>query len=409
MYRTRTTFFDILWKSLIALTASAMILFAAFAVYSERQHRSASTSPEPLVLAGNSLQTVAGSAKAAADALEFSGYEPRDGELVAIAIWQGEIRADDYPLLQYQVDTDFPGPALKFIWRTKEDPGVLRSADMQGTDGESSWLQLSRHPDWRGTVLELGVYAYTSDEEDTLSIAHLTLEPHDWRGEFASSWADWTAYRGWTSRSINQLYGTVERGLPSPVLVAASWSALAVILLLLSGFFAGRVHAGALAAALLLPWMTLDFLWQKELMTQLVQTREQFAGKTVQEKHLADIDRHIYRYISRLKSEVLPSKNARILILHGSYSHNFDRLKAQYYLLPHNVYNFGRVPPDYGLETIDYILVLGEVPRVVYDAQAQALQWKQGKRSIAVELVDDDFMGRLYRVVHRTSVAGEAS
>lgn len=398
MYRTRTTLPATLVRSLIALTASAFILLAAFAVYSLRQNPTADTLPDPVLLPGNSLQVAVGTATIAGDSLTFTGYEPRDGEMVAVATWHGRVKAEDYPLLQYQVDTDFPGAALKLVWRTQDDPAALRSADLPGTAGESAWLELSRHPDWQGSVVELGVYAYTSDERDPLTITHLTLQPYDWRGDLASSWADWTGYRGWTSRTINQMYGALDVEALSPVLVAAAWSALAVLLLLLSGLFIG-VQAGSLAAALLLPWVGLDLLWQNELMTQLVQTREQFAGKTVTEKHLADVDRHIYRYITRLKQDVLPDRASRILVLHDSHGHNFARLKAQYYLLPHNVYNYGRVPPDYGLETFDYVLALGELPRVEYDAGTRKLLWKYGKRSLRAELLDDDFMGRLYRVV----------
>ena len=402
MYRTRNTLLDTLLRSSLALAISAFILLAIFAIYAQREDRDAGALPNPLILPGKSLQPMVGTAKVAGDALEFTGYEPRNGELVAIAVYRDRIQAEEYPLLRYQIDTDFPGPALKLIWRTEAEPEALKSADLQGTDGESSWLELSRYPDWAGPLVEIGVYAYTSDEEDVLSIAHLTLEPADWRGNLASYWADLTGYRGWTSRTINQMYGAVDTDVLSPVLVAAAWSALAVILLLVSGFFT-RIQAGALAAAVVLPWIALDLLWQKELMTQLIQTRDQFAGKTVEEKHLADVDRHIYRYIMRLKQDVLPQRNSRILILHDSHSHNFARLKAQYYLLPHNVYNYGRVPPDYGLETVDYVLVLGEVPRVQYYAGTQSLLWKNGKRSLPAELLDDDFMGRLYRVLPRST------
>lgn len=407
MYRTRSTLLDTVLKGALALAFSALILLAAFVLFSLNRPDPAAVPADPVVLLGQGLQAVVGTASVAGDSLKFTDFEPREGELVAVAVWQGRVQAQDYPLLRYQVDTDFPGPALKLIWRTEDDPGALRSADLQRTDGESAWLELSRIPEWRGSVVELGVYAYTSDEHDRLSIAHLTLEPPDWRGEVASYWTDVTGYRGWTSRTINQMYGAVDISVMSPVLVAGAWSGLALILLLASGFFT-RLQPGAFAVAVLLPWIALDLLWQRELMAQLVQTREQFAGKTVAEKHQVDVDRHIYRYIMRLKEEVLPDRPSRLLILHNSYSHNFTRLKAQYYLLPHNAYNYGRVPPEYGLETIDYVLVLGEVPRLEFDAQTQTLLWKRGRRSLQVELLDDDFMGRLYRVSRPASGTEEA-
>jgi hypothetical protein len=154
----------------------------------------------------------------------------------------------------------------------------------------------------------------------------------------------------------------------------------------------------AIAGAFLVPWLALDLLWQNKLSIQLALTKAQFGGKTVAEKHLADIDGDIYRYISRLKEDVLPAESARIIILHNSYSHNFDRLKAQYYLLPHSAYNFGRVPPKRGTDTVDYILVLGELPAVSYSESMGALIWKKGKRVLPVEPVDTDPLGSLYRI-----------
>jgi hypothetical protein len=407
MYRTTTTLLDTLLRSSLALAISAVILLTAFSIYAQREYSDAAAHSTPLLLTGKSFLPQAGTAKVSGEALEFDGYEPRNGEFVAIAVYRDRIQAEEYPLLRYQIDTEFPGPALKLIWRTEAEPEALKSADLQGTEGESDWLELSRSPDWTGALLEIGVYAYTDDEGDALSIAHLTLEPADWRGNVASYWSDLTGFRGWTSRTINQMYGAVDTKVLSPVLAAAAWSALAVILLLASGLFT-RIQASALAAAVVLPWIALDLLWQKELMSQLIQTRDQFAGKTVEEKHLADVDRHIYRYVMRLKQDVLPQQNARIVILHNSHSHNFTRLKAQYYLLPHNVYNYGRVPPDHGLETIEYVLVLGEVPRIQYDTEAQALVWKNGRQSLPAELLDDDFMGRLYRVLPQPAGTEEA-
>ena len=184
----------------------------------------------------------------------------------------------------------------------------------------------------------------------------------------------------------------------SPVVVAAAWSALAALLLLLTGLLQGRVQLIALGGAFLVPWLALDLLWQNKLSTQLALTKAQFAGKTVAEKHLADIDGDIYQYITRLKEEVLPAESARLVILHNSYSHNFERLKAQYYLLPHSAYNFGRVPPKRGVGTVDYILILGDLPAVSYSESMGALIWKKGKRVLPVERVDADPMGSLYRI-----------
>lgn len=396
---------DILCRAVLALATSALLLFVMFVLYIKSEVPLGAERPVPLAILGKSMQAVVGSAEVRGEKLAITAYHAGEGELTAIAVWRGRFQAVHFPLLAYQVDTAFPGPELNLIWRTSSNPGVLYNTQLSSTGDGVAWLDLARNPDWQGTVEELGVYAFAHEEDQELTIAHLTLEPLGWRGALASHWSDWTAFRGWSTRSINFLYGTVDSYALSPVLVAAAWSALAVSLLLIAGLLGGGWQPGALVAVLLLPWISVDLFWQKELVTQLTQTRSQFAGKTAQEKHLADIDSHIYRYIMRLKDEVLPQASSRIVILHDSQGHNFERLKAQYYLLPHKVYNFGRMPPKTGLSSIDYILVLGEVSGLEFHPQTNTLVWKHGKRSLVVDQLDSDSMGRLYRVLPRLPAA----
>ncbi len=401
MEKVKYPLLHILCRAALALAASALLLFVLFVLYINTRISVTAAHPVPLVIPGKNMQAVVGSTEVRGEALAITAYQAGEGELSAVAVWRGRFQAADFPLLAYQVDTAFPGPALKLIWRTASDPSVIYNMKISGTDNGVSWLDLSRNPDWQGTVVELGVYASATAPEDALSISHLTLEPLGWRGALASHWTEWTAYRGWSTRSINFLYGTVDHHALSPLVVAAAWSAVAVILLLLAGLFAGGVQPGALVAVLLLPWISMDLFWQQELMSQLNQTRLQFAGKTVEEKHLADIDGPIYRYITRLKDEVLPITPSRIIVLHDSQGHNFERLKAQYYLLPHKVFNFGRGPPKTGLAGIDYILVLGDIPSLEFNPQTNKLVGKHGKKSLSVEQLDKEPMGALYRVLPR--------
>jgi len=385
-------------RALLALATSALLLFITFVVYLNFRIAGTDEHVAPIAIAGKSMQAVVGSAESRGEALAITAYHAEQGELSAAAVWRGRFQAADYPLLAYQIGTVFPGPEFKLIWRTTRDPDVLHNTQLSVADNELSWLDLSRIPEWQGTVVELGVYAFANAADDALSIDHLSLETLGWHGALASHWTDWTAFRGWTTRSINFLYGTVDEHALSPVVVAAAWTALAIGVLLIAGLFAGGLQPGALVAVLLVPWICVDLLWQRELMSQLTQTRSQFAGKTLEQKHLADIDGNIYRYITRLKNDVLPKTPTRVIVLHNSQGHNFERLKAQYYLLPHRVYNFGRKPPKSGLATVDYILVLGEIPGLEFDLQTSKLVWKKGKRSLAVEQVDKESMGALFRV-----------
>jgi hypothetical protein len=402
MDRPRLSPLSLLAQALLALAASALLLALAFVAYVEYWQPGDAKLVEPLAIPGKRLQLVYGTGRAAGDALEITGYQSSDDGQIAIAARRGEFSADDFPLLQYGLamgsNNNAVGPKVDLIWRLAAEPGTVKSMALSDTGTGSAWLDMAHSPDWHGLVSEIGIYATADGVRQSLSVANLTLEPRSGWGLLRSYWHDWTQYRGWSVSSINFLYGTVEAKSLSPVVVAAAWSALAIFLLWIAGR-RGAIRSGAALALLLIVWISLDLLWQHELGAQLARTRQQFAGKTQEEKHLADIDADIYRYVQRLKRDVLPAQVSRIVILHNSHGHNFERLKAQYYLLPNNSFNFGRKPPDGNLHNVDYVLVLGEVPDVEFHADTGSLQWRHGHRTLPVQRVDSDPMGNLYRVI----------
>jgi hypothetical protein len=404
MEPTDHPFFHILFRATLALLASALVLIGIDLVYLESYIPESANRGHSKVIQGKSMQAAAGSARVEGDKLIVTGYERHAKGYLSVALWRGKFQADTYQQLSLQVDTDNPGPSLKLVWRTASDQSTY-GADIPNDGRGTAVVKLARNPYWRGQITEIGLYALTQDPALNLSISRLTLEPHSSSGAIARHWFDWIAFRGWSLASINQLYGTVDRKALSPVVAAALWAGLALSFLLIITLFKGRGHPGAIVAVVLIPWISLDFLWQNELATQLEKTRDQFAGKSIHEKHLVDIDSAIYRYVRRLKEDILPVEPSRIVILHNKrYGHNFGRLKTQYYLLPNNVYNFGRKLPADDLQSIDYILALGDSPSLKYYKRNSKLISKGG-RSLSAELVDDDPIGRLYRVLPRTSSA----
>jgi hypothetical protein len=389
-----------LFSAVLALAASALLLVVVYALHRMPQILPDANRSPPKVIPGKSLHAVIGGAQPRGERLEVSAYQRRGSEYHALAVWRGSFQAEDHPLLTYQVETGFPGPMLELIWWTASDPQTPHSIKLNRTDSGEPWMDMARNPEWRGTVIEVGVHVIAAAPDQQSTITRLAFEPYSWRGVFASHWSSWTAFRGWSPNSINYQYGTPDRNGLSPVLAAAAWSVLAAMLLLVAGAFSGGILPGALIVVVLLPWLWLDLQWQKELLTQLSQTRDQFAGKTAHEKHLADIDSDIYYYITRLKTTVLPKEPSRIVILQDSTGHNFERLKAQYYLLPNSVFNLGAAPRTVGLANLNYILVLGEVPGLEFRADTNTLVWEHGKKTLRVRLEDEDPMGKLYKVRH---------
>ena len=385
-----------------ALVLSALVLVAALVVHTRTQFPEAATGSAGTAydIPGRRLQVVVGAGAARADGLAISGYVERDDTHYAVAIWRDAFQASSYPFLHYRYRTQHPGPELTFTWRVAGDAGRVHTSPLARTSGGDGVVQLAGSPGWKGTIVEVGITAAAKAADEELSITGLSLQPASWSNSLRSLLSTWTGFRGWKQTSINFLTGTVRGWDLSPLPVAAAWGTLAALVL------AGvarvvRLH-GPLAwgVVILAPWVAVDLLWQYELSTQLGETRQRFAAKTIHEKHLADTDASLYSYTRRLKTSVLPGEPARIVIVHESSGHNFERLKTQYYLLPHNIFNFDKGPPRSAYRVGDYILVLGDTGDPALDKQGRQLVWSSGKR-LPVRLVDRDPRGRLYQVKPR--------
>ena len=250
-----------------------------------------------------------------------------------------------------------------------------------------------------GTITDIAFFYNGNLSDRPLKIPEITLASHSWHALVASVWSDWKSFRGWSGLSINYLYGTyIQTGVRDSFTHGCygNLGGAGVDFFVSIDRSRPRENLISYSAAILIPWITLDQIWQGELSSQLQETKQLFSGKTTHEKHLVDVDQDIYRYTRRLKEDVLPSSPARIFILHDSWVHNLERLKTQYYLLPHNIYNFNQWQPSQHLRSGDYILALGAVPGLTVNARDNQLSW-QGT-SFGVTVIDLDKRGTLYRI-----------
>jgi hypothetical protein len=215
-------------------------------------------------------------------------------------------------------------------------------------------------------------------------------------------WSEWTDFEVWKLSSINHLRGTAENSIMSPTLAMALWAGLALLILCVL-FQIRRNHSPvSYVLVVAIPWVILDLLWQNRLTTQLEETKNLFQGKTYHEKQLVDLDGNLYRYAQYLKAEVLPLVGARIFLLRDNKGqrHDYERLRLQYHLLPHNIYNYGAVPSRKHSRPGDYILVLQEIPQLEYLEQEKLLRWATGE-TLPVELINQHYLGSLYRVTDK--------
>lgn len=392
---TNTKFIVALGKALLALTLSAILLLSAFLILSPHP---APSQKKNRVISGNELSVVFGGARKSATAMQL-GELSKDGR--AILAHPIRFNAQEYPFLQYTILDRSPGQSIFLLWRTKESPKQTSNTRLYWNGNKTLTIDLGKNKAWKGEITELAFDVYGDLRGQPIEFDTLTLKPYSSQALLASIWAEWTAYRGWTQRSAHHLRGTQTEPALSPTLVAACWAGLALLLLAGANLLFKSSTRISYLAAVLIPWVALDLLWQGELSTQLTETKVLFSGKTQHEKQLADRESALYEYAQHLKNEILPEPGARIFLLEDTAHRTYTRLKAQYYLLPHNLYNYDRIPRKNAVRNGDYILVLGKVEGLEYSAEKHRLNWLEPKgeaKSISAEKIDEQKLGTVYKV-----------
>lgn len=385
-----------LFRGILALSLSAIVLVALFiASYQFREQKKAS-SAIGTTIPGKQFKTILGTSRIQENALLITGLQAQEDGSHALITTHRVFNAQDYSYLRYKFDGLQTGLQLHFFWRRADKPGEMFSAVIPRNFGALSTFNLAVQPGWQGKVTDIAVYISGDLRGQPIRVPEIMLLPSNWRLLLAAVWSEWTGFRGWTIRSINFIRGTSDSEAVSPTIAMALWAALALIFIYLMEHFRPMANLIAYGVAILIPWITLDQFWQSELSTQLQETKHVFSGKTTHEKHLVDIDWNIYLYTKRLRERVLPSSPSKIFILHNSQDHNFYRLKTQYYLLPHNIFNFNHGQLDHLIQPGDYILALGAVPGLSFDVSKGELRWQDDILTVA--LVDQDPLGTLMRV-----------
>lgn len=396
-------FLKALGLGLAALAVSALLLLLFSYIYVAVTAPGGASNTYSKSIPGKQFKTIMGTSRTAGNNLEITGFKTHDDQEHALISLKTTFRAENYPFLSYQFQGWHTGMRINFIWRTASNPRKLNTTILNRSLDRPGMLNLANQPNWEGAITEVGLHVLGGLRGEALVIPEVTMEPNGWRSAVAAVFSEWTAFQGWAGTSINYVMGnpsTPGTKYLSPVLVAALWCGLT--LLLLTIWFRGSSTKWGYvskASAILIPWILVDLMWQSELNTQRSETSYVFGNKDMHQKHLADDDRDFYTYANRLKQYILPqSQDSRIFIIHNSTSHNYDRLKTQFYLLPNNVYNYGEIPPLKSLRVGDLILALGPLQSMKYFPETKTLSW-EGHGNVKVRIIDEDNLGTLYEIV----------
>jgi hypothetical protein len=380
--------------ALVVLVLSALVL--AGLILALYPHTRSSDTADKTICSG-SFSAVSGTIKRSSRGLVLSELPPNGQAIISCP---QSVNAQNYSFLQYTITGRSPGQGIAMLWRTRENPATTSGAELFWNEEKSSTIDLSKNETWQGHISEFALDVFGDLRGQPLTFVELELKPYSAGAVLSTIWSDWVTFRGWTQKSINHLPGVQAGSFMSPTIAMAGWVALAVVLWAVIYLITRSHNPIGYATTLLIPWLVLDMLWQWELSTQLDETQYLFAGKTQKEKHRTDREGELYSYATYLKENVLPKPGARIVLLHDSEPAHYQRLKAQFYLFPHNTFNFLRVPPTGGALEADYIWALGEIKGLDFSLETNTLRW-QGHQ-LAVKRVDVHPLGTLYRVVGST-------
>jgi len=347
------------------------------------------TTTASLSFAGRELRPNSRDAGVEGAAIDVRGAKSGRATLLQVPLLP--FQAADLGRLRVDAGLVPEGTEVAVLWVRRLEPGKIHDQRIEVNRGRAVPVMLDRNPEWRGEIamVALGV---KGPSPEPWRIERVTLEAVRPATIARAAIGDWTSFGKWNGRSINVSFGGPESQqlyLP-PLAFGASLLALALL------YVRQRRRGGALPAwALVLPfvvgWIVVDLRWSAELTAKAAQTWQAFAGRTLDERHLAMEDSDLYRTVSLARSQ-LPGTPQRIFV--GS---DFDvfRMRAAYYLYPHNVLPFGWYDAK-AMRPGDFVFLYQKAD-MRFDATNHALIWPDGSKSTVTAVLAQTGAG-LFRV-----------
>ena len=370
--------------SLVSLSAAAVIaallVCAATVAWLARDLPDDAT--ESRRLDTSDLQFVMGSGQADGERLIIDGFT--DGYAL-LSSGPVKVNADAFRFLHVTLGRLAAGEAPSFFWRRSEAPADLVQVRIR--DSGSSLIDLSRHGAWKGEISELG-FLFRDDGGEPIAFGPATLGPDGLALRLRLMWNGWTTFEPWTQKSVNFLFGGAPDQAVHLPLVLIIWIgltlALAALMAGLGGKWSGKEFMVGGAVIFILAWMALDLRWTANSVRQLEQTRSMYWGVDESEKQRRGLDGEIYRYIERLKREVLPEQPARILIVGDENAVEYMLQRAKYHLLPHSAYSDRQLLNESNAYSIDFVIFLG-LPNGPDSIPSWTLQWRNALKRLRLD------------------------
>ncbi len=338
---------------------------------------------------------------------------------IRIISQQVSFRAEDMPFMAWTFSKFAPRTGVWVAWITKQDPSRLNMMSAILPYDSTAVYRMKDHPDWQGDIVALG-FGFDRQMYDSFVLDSVEIRPYSIDSMLESMWDEWTAFEGWSLRSINLIKGGANEVIIRPLLVVFIWVIMASLFYQAHQFKNKKQWIWrSVIIFFIAGWIVLDVLWQINLFRQNYLSYHLYAGKTLHEKLLSGPDSKLYAFSQEVKKH-LPDKKKRIFLTGQGLLGNivYEQPRLQYFLMPYNVsyfenhyavyspsieeysysYNIG-----YYVKGGDYVLVSGDDDRVVYDGENNEIVFG-GLYGFAAERVYQSVYGALYRIVRRYKV-----
>jgi len=282
------------------------------------------------------------------------------------------------------------GAELALLWVRRTDRGDLHEQILKLEGDRVVPTLLDENPEWRGEIVAVALGVKNASAP--VLISEVRLRPMTVRAVLADMVRDWKYFSAWDGRSINVVFGgRDEQRAYLPPLVALAALLVAAACAVTARRRQRRIATVWLIVPFMAGWILLDVRWQRQLLLQLAETREAFAHKTVAERHAA-MEHPAFLELVDTALRLLPQTPARVFV---TSDFDYFRLRAGYYLYPHNVLAFDWADPGV-LHRGDFLLMFAKHD-VSFDRADGTLRWSDGRQVAVSALIAGQGQG-LYQV-----------
>jgi hypothetical protein len=296
--------------------------------------------------------------------------------------------ADEYSRVTWHVASAAArGTDLLMVWRTREQPARTHTASIDWSRGPAS-VDLSRDTNWSGRVQGVAL-AVRGQLPVPLAIAGFSARSNAWdatAADIVAQWLEWPRMAG--RMTISQMSDEARHVAPILAVVAGGVALGVAFLIFRARRRSEPVAMWAIAALFLAGWLLVDLRWQTILWRQHAATIAQFAGKSLDEQHMADADAPIFDVARKIR-DAKRARGGRILVLSDN-AHLGTRVG--WFLYPENVFYGPRrrdpAPAPDQLRPGDQVVLL-LFRGIQWDATRGMLVWADGRTRAAREILAD--------------------